>query len=67
MRRLNIRQGATGGFVVATINAAGAAGRSADPLTTFAVFFGAAMIPVALALYAGVLINRNSKGPDPRW
>jgi hypothetical protein len=67
MRRLNLRQSATGGLIVGSITAASASGRSADPVGTFAVFFGVALVAVGLVVAAGALINRNSQGPGPRW
>jgi hypothetical protein len=67
MRRLNLRQGATGGLIVGSITAASASGRSADSVGTFAVFFGVAMVAVGLALAAGAVINRGSGDPGPRW
>ena len=36
MKKLNVRQGIVGGGIVALISAAGIAGRSPDPLPTFA-------------------------------
>jgi uncharacterized YccA/Bax inhibitor family protein len=67
MREWNVRQGATGGLIVGLITAASASGRSADPVGTFAVFFGVALGVVGLATAAGVVLNRRAKEPESHW
>jgi hypothetical protein len=67
MRRLNLRQSATGGLIVGSITAASASGRSADPVGTFAVFFGVALVAVGLVTAAGVVLNRRAKEPESHW
>ena len=66
MKRLNVRQGIVGGGVVVLMSAAGAAGRSPDPLPTFAtvVAFGIACVAPVIGL--AVLVNRADK-PPVRW
>jgi hypothetical protein len=66
MRKLNIRQGVIGGGVVALMSAAGTAGRSPDPLPTFASVLAFALACVGVVVGLGVLVNRSSK-PPARW
>jgi hypothetical protein len=65
-RPLNVRQGVIGGAIVSIIAASGAAGRSADPLPTFAGILVVALVATALATLGAVAINRHS-GPPIRW
>jgi len=66
MRRLNVRQGVIGGGVVSVICAASAAGRSADPIPTFAEFLAVGVAVSAIAALLAIAINRPS-GPPIRW
>ena len=66
MRKLNIRQGIIGGSAVALVSAAGAAGRSPDPLATFAFYLAFGLPCVALAVALVAAINRPPK-PPIRW
>ncbi len=63
MRRLNVRQGVIGGWVVSVVCAAGMAGRSADPLWTFLSVLAFALSCVALVSLLVVAIARSSKPP----
>ena len=65
-RPLNVRQGMIGGAVVSVINASGAAGRSADPLGTFAEFLVVALVAMGLVAVMAISINRHA-GPPIRW
>ena len=65
-RPLNIRRGVLGGGVVAVISAAGAAGRSTDPLATFAGFLVVGLVAIGLATLLVVTIKRRSQ-PPIRW
>ena len=66
MRKLNLRQGVIGGGVVSLTSAAMSAGRSADPLPTFAATLAFALLSVALATLLVVAVNRHP-GPPARW
>jgi hypothetical protein len=66
MRKLNIRQGVIGGGFVALMSAAGVAGRSPDPLTTFASALAFALACGGVVVGVAVLVNRSPK-PPARW
>ena len=66
MKKLNIRQGIVGGGVVALISAAGIAGRSPDPLPTFATVIAFCLVCGAPVVGLAVLFNRADK-PPARW
>jgi hypothetical protein len=66
MKKLNVRQGIIGGGVVSLMCAAGAAGRSPDPLPTFAAVLGFCLLCVAPVVGLAALANRADK-PSPRW
>ena len=65
MKRLNIRQGVIGGSIVAVISAAGIAGRSPDPLPTFAGILAFCLACTAPILGLAVLINRAGAVKPP--
>lgn len=68
MKRLNIRQGMVGGAIVALMSAAGIAGRSPDPLPTFAGVVAFCAVCVAPVIGLAVLINRaDADRPPVRW
>ncbi len=66
MRKLNIRQGMIGGIAVGLISASAAAGRSPDPLPTFASVLAFALVCVAAVGGVAVVVNRPPK-PPIRW
>jgi hypothetical protein len=66
MRHLNVRQGMIGGSAAALVSAAAAAGRSPDPLPTFASILAFAMVCVAAVAGLAVAVNRPPK-PPVRW
>jgi len=66
MRKLNIRQGIIGGFVVALISAAAITGHSPDPLPTFASVLTFALACLAVTVGLMVAVNRQPK-PPARW
>ncbi len=66
MKKLNVRQGIVGGGVVALLSAAGIAGRSPDPLPTFASVIAFCLICVAPVVGLAALVNRADK-PPVRW
>ena len=68
MKRLNVRQGIVGGGFVALMCAAGAAGRSPDPLPTFAGVLAFCLACAAAAIGLVVLVNRaDADKPPVRW
>jgi hypothetical protein len=66
MKKLNVRQGIIGGGVVSLMCAAGAAGRSADPLPTFATVLAFCLVCAAPVVGLAALANRADK-PTARW
>ena len=66
MNKLNVRQGIIGGGVVALMSAAGAAGRSPDPLPTFATILAFGLAGAVAVVGLAVLVNRADK-PPVRW
>lgn len=66
MKRLDVRQGIIGGGVVSLTCAAGAAGRSPDPLPTFATVMAFCLVCVAPVAGLAALANRADK-PTARW
>jgi len=66
MKKLNVRQGIVGGGVVWLISAAGIAGRSPDPLPTFASVAAFCLVCAAPVVGLAVLVNRADK-PPVRW
>jgi hypothetical protein len=68
MKRLNVRQGIVGGGVVALMSAAGVAGRSPDPLPTFAGVLAFCLVCAASVIGLAVLVNRaDADKPPVRW
>ena len=66
MNKLNVRHGIVGGGVVWLVSAAGIAGRSPDPLPTFASVTAFCLVCAASVLGLAVLVNHADR-PRLRW